>query len=160
MCRLMDQQALQEQFKELEYLAADFLEREDFESAAKCYQHLILDDPDDARAYYNLAIVLHDLSMFDESLACYEQAIKLGYDNIARAIFCARLICLSKNIKSINNIVEDNPERSINNEKYLKLSVAISAGSLLLTINDTAKVITPGVHLIGFREFISCISFN
>ena len=85
MCRLMDQQALQEQFKDLEYLAADFLEREDFESAAKCYQHLILDDPDDARAYYNLAIVLHDLSMFDESLACYEQAIKLGYDNIARA---------------------------------------------------------------------------
>ena len=51
MCRLMDQQALQEQFKDLEYLAADFLEREDFESAAKCYQHLILDDPDDARAY-------------------------------------------------------------------------------------------------------------
>ena len=33
MCRLMDQQALQEQFKDLEYLAADFLEREDFESA-------------------------------------------------------------------------------------------------------------------------------
>ena len=44
MCRLMDQQALQEQFKDLEYLAADFLEREDFESAAKCYQHLILED--------------------------------------------------------------------------------------------------------------------
>ena len=85
MCRSMDHQVLQEQFKDLEYLAADFLEREDFESAAKCYQHLILDDPDDARAYYNLAIVLHDLSMFDESLACYEQAIKLGYDNIARA---------------------------------------------------------------------------
>ena len=65
MCRLMDHQALQEQFKDLEY-HADFLEREDFESAVKCYQHLILDSPDDARAYYNLAIVLHDLSMFDK----------------------------------------------------------------------------------------------
>ena len=57
MCRLMDQQALQEQFKDLEYLAADFLEREDFESAAKCYQHLILDDPDDARAYSNTGYI-------------------------------------------------------------------------------------------------------
>ena len=47
MCRLMDQQALQEQFKDLEYLAADFLEREEFESAANCYQHLNLDDPED-----------------------------------------------------------------------------------------------------------------
>ena len=64
-------------------ILADFLEK-DFESAAS-YQHLILDDPDDARAYYNLAIVLHDLSMFDESLACYEQAIKLGYDNIGKS---------------------------------------------------------------------------
>ena len=65
MCRSMDHQVLLEQFKDLEYLAADFLEREDFESAAKCYQHLILDNPYDARAYYNLAIVLHDLSLFD-----------------------------------------------------------------------------------------------
>ena len=45
MCRSMDHQVLQEQFKDLEYLAADFLEREEFESAAKCYQHLILDNP-------------------------------------------------------------------------------------------------------------------
>ena len=46
MCRSMDHRVLQEQFKDLEYLAADFLEREDFESAAKCYQHLILDVSD------------------------------------------------------------------------------------------------------------------
>ena len=85
MCRQMDQQALQAQFKELEYVAADFLEKEDFESAAKCYRQLIVDDPYDARAYYNLAIILHDLSKFAESLACYEQAIKLGYHNPARA---------------------------------------------------------------------------
>ena len=81
----MDHQTLQTEFKELEYIAADFLEKEDFESAAKCYRQLVVDDPYDARAYYNLAIILHDLSKFAESLACYEQAIKLGYHNPARA---------------------------------------------------------------------------
>ena len=81
----MAQQTLQAEFKELEYIAADFLEKEDFESAAKCYRQLVVDDPYDARAYYNLAIILHDLSKFAESLACYEQAIKLGYHNPARA---------------------------------------------------------------------------
>ena len=51
LCRLMDQQALQEQFKDfLEYLAFDFLEREVLRNLlCKCYQHLILDDPDDAK---------------------------------------------------------------------------------------------------------------
>ena len=81
----MVHQTLQAEFKELEYIAADFLEKEDFESAAKCYRQLVVDDPYDARAYYNLAIILHDLSKFAESLACYEQAIKLGYHNPARA---------------------------------------------------------------------------
>ena len=81
----MDHQTLQTEFKELEYIAADFLKKEDFESAAKCYRQLVVDDPYDARAYYNLAIILHDLSKFAESLACYEQAIKLGYHNPARA---------------------------------------------------------------------------
>ena len=81
----MDHQTLQTEFKELEYIAADFLEKEDFESAAKCYRQLVVDDPYDARAYYNLAIILHDLSKFAESLACYEQSIKLGYHNPARA---------------------------------------------------------------------------
>jgi len=85
MYQQVDQQTLQAEFKELEYVAADFLEKEDFESAAKCYRQLVVDDPYDARAYYNLAIILHDLSKFAESLACYEQSIKLGYHNPARA---------------------------------------------------------------------------
>ena len=38
----------------------------------------------------------------------------------------------------------------MNNEKYLKLSVAINAGSLLFTINDTVRVITAGIHFLGF----------
>jgi hypothetical protein len=38
----------------------------------------------------------------------------------------------------------------MNNEKYLKLSVAISAGSLLFTINDAASVITPGIKKLEF----------
>ena len=56
-------------------------------------------------------------------------------------------ICDNSDKCTIN---EDNPERSMNNEKYLKLSVAISAGSLLFTINDAASVITPGIKKLEF----------
>ena len=48
----------------------------------------------------------------------------------------------------------------MNSEKYLKLSVAISAGSLLFTINDAASVITPGIKKLEFWEFMSFVSFN
>ena len=65
---------MQAEFNDLDYLASHFLEQEDFESAAMCYQQIIRDNPEDARAYYNLAIVLNDLGKFDESfesLICF-----------------------------------------------------------------------------------------
>ncbi len=75
---------MQAEFNDLDYLASHFLEQEDFESAAMCYQQIIRDNPEDARAYYNLAIVLNDLGKFDESFDCYEKSRNLGYHNPAR----------------------------------------------------------------------------
>ena len=37
-------------------------------------------DPDRAKSYYNLGVVLHDLGHFDHSLICYEKSRELGYD--------------------------------------------------------------------------------
>ena len=71
-------------FSDLDYLAVEFIEEENFEHASLCYKKLIEMEPKNSRAYYNLGIVLHDLGKFNKSLMCYEQSIKLGYDNPAR----------------------------------------------------------------------------
>ena len=75
MCKSQHQQP----FDQLDKLAAEFLREENFKYAALCYEKQIEENPYNARAYYNLAIVLHDLSRFDESFACYEKAKDLGY---------------------------------------------------------------------------------
>ena len=75
---------LEEQTSEidfLEHLAFDLFQDECFEKSALCYERMIELDPDRAKAYYNLGVVLHDLGHFDESLICYEKARELGYDS-------------------------------------------------------------------------------
>ena len=42
-------------------------------------------------------------------------------------------------------IIEVNPKSNINNEKYLKLSVAIHSGWLLLMLNDAISTIAAGI---------------
>ena len=75
---------LEEQTSEidfLEHLAFDLFQDECFEKSALCYERMIELDPDRAKAYYNLGVVLHDLGHFDESLICYEKSRELGYDS-------------------------------------------------------------------------------
>ena len=48
-------------FSDLDYLAVEFIEEENFEHASLCYKKLIEMEPKNSRAYYNLGIVLHDL---------------------------------------------------------------------------------------------------
>ena len=75
---------LEEQTSEidfLEHLAFDLFQDECFEKSALCYERMIKLDPDRAKSYYNLGVVLHDLGHFDHSLICYEKARELGYDS-------------------------------------------------------------------------------
>ena len=75
---------LEEQTSEidfLEHLAFDLFQDECFEKSALCYERMIELDPERAKSYYNLGVVLHDLGHFDESLICYEKARELGYDS-------------------------------------------------------------------------------
>ena len=74
----MVQHHKQAPFDELDYLAAEFIEEENFEYAALCFRKQIENNPEDARAFYNLAIILHDLGEFDESIQCYEISKKFG----------------------------------------------------------------------------------
>ena len=75
---------LEEQTSEidfLEHLAFDLFQDECFEKSALCYERMIELDPERAKSYYNLGVVLHDLGHFDHSLICYEKARELGYDS-------------------------------------------------------------------------------
>jgi len=65
----------------LDHLAFDLFQEECFEKSALCYERMVKLDPDRAKSYYNLGVVLHDLGHFDHSLICYEKARDLGYDS-------------------------------------------------------------------------------
>ena len=65
----------------LDHLAFDLFQEECFEKSALWYERMGKLDPDRAKAYYNLGVVLHDLGHFDHSLICYEKARDLGYDS-------------------------------------------------------------------------------
>ena len=65
----------------LDHLAFDLFQEECFEKSALCYERIVKLDPDRAKSYYNLGVVLHDLGHFDHSLICYKKARDLGYDS-------------------------------------------------------------------------------
>ena len=65
----------------LDHLAFDLFQEECFEKSALCYERMVKLDPDRAKSYYNLGVVLHDLGHFDHSLICYKKARDLGYDS-------------------------------------------------------------------------------
>ena len=65
----------------LDHLAFDLFQEECFEKSALCYERIVKLDPDRAKSYYNLGVVLHDLGHFNHSLICYKKARDLGYDS-------------------------------------------------------------------------------